>query len=223
MYLFKAKDQLRDVMNDELCKVSEWMAINKLSSNVRQTKCMIFSLRKEPISSKCVTLNGEIIDKVHIIKILGVIIDDKLRWTDHVLYNKKTLSKGIGIISKDKRVLSSNTLLKLCNCVIYPYIVYCVEVWGAASTKYLMSKLRLQKRVVWVILSAPVRTESIKMFNNLKILSVFDVYVFRLSMFAFKYENDLLAEWVAGFLTKKKTVKFIDMKQDKLKNAFAKI
>ena len=198
----KSLDHLIDVMNNELCKLSEWMAINKLSLNVKKTKCMIFSLRKEPISSKCVTLNGEIIDKVRTFKFLGVIIDDKLRWTDHVLYIKNKLSKGIGIICKAKRVLSSDTLLTLYNCFIYPYVVYCIEVWGAVSMKYLMSVLRLQKRVVRIILSVPVRTESFKMFNYLKILSVFDVYIFRLSMFAFKYENDLLAECFTGFFIK---------------------
>ena len=121
-------------MNDELCKLSEWMAINKLYLNVRKT-------------SKCVSHNGEIIDRVHTFKFLGVIIDDKWRWTDHVLYIKKKLSKGIGIICKAKRVLSSDTLLTLYNCFIYPYIVYCIEVWVAASMKYLMSILRLQKEL----------------------------------------------------------------------------
>ena len=100
----KGLDHIIDVMNDELCKLSEWVAINKLSLHLKKTKCMIFSLRKEPISAKCVTLNGEIVDKVPIFKFLGVIIDDKLRWSDLVLYIKKKLSKGIGIICKAKRV-----------------------------------------------------------------------------------------------------------------------
>ena len=100
----KSLDHLIDVMNDELCKLSEWMAINKLSLNLKKSKCMIFSLRKQPISAKCVTLNGEFVDKVRTFKFLGVTIDDKLRWTDHVLYIKKKLSKGIGIICKAKRV-----------------------------------------------------------------------------------------------------------------------
>ena len=41
-------DNLTEGVNDELCKISEWMAINKLSLNVKKTKCMIFSLRKNP-------------------------------------------------------------------------------------------------------------------------------------------------------------------------------
>ena len=45
----KSLDHLIDVMTDELCKLSEWMAINKFSVNVTKSKCMIFSLRKEPI------------------------------------------------------------------------------------------------------------------------------------------------------------------------------
>ena len=199
----KSLVHLIDVMNDELCKLSEWMAINKLSLNVKKTKCMIFS----------VTLNGEIIDKLRTFKFLGVIIDDKLRWTDHVLYIKNKLSKGIGIICKAKRVLSIDTLLTLYNCFIYPYVVYCIEVWGAVSMKYLMSILRLQKRVVRIIISAPVRTESFKMFNYLKILSVFDVYIFWLSMFAFKYENDLLAECFTGFFIKNNEIHSYETRQ----------
>ena len=78
---------------------------------------------------------------------LGVIIGDKLRWTDHVLYIKNKLSKGIGIICKAKQVLSSYTLLSLYDCFIYPYVVYCIEVWGAVSMKYLMLILRLLKEL----------------------------------------------------------------------------
>ena len=74
-------------------------------------------------------------EKSLINKFLGVIIDDKSRWTDHVLHIKKKLSKGIGIIYKVKSVLSSDTRLTLHNCFIYPYIVYRIEVWGAASMK----------------------------------------------------------------------------------------
>ena len=44
-------------------------------------------------------------------------------------------------------------------------------------------------------------------------LSIFDVYVFRLSTFAFKYENDLLAECVTGFFIKNSEIHSYETRQ----------
>ena len=135
-------------MNEELCKLSDWMDVNKLSLNVKKTKCMVFSLRKSYSVSDDVTLKGEGIEQVSTFRFLGVIIDSKLCWSDHIQYIKKKMSKGIGILHKAKKILQKESLLTLYNCFIYPYIIYCIEVWGAASLKNLMSVLRLQKRAV---------------------------------------------------------------------------
>ena len=51
------------------------------------------------------------------------------------------------------------------------------------------------------------------MFNHLKMLSVFDIYVFMLSMFAFQYENDLLAECVTGFFIKNSEIHSYETRQ----------
>ena len=80
---------------------------------------MTFSLRIEDMSLKCLTLIEEIVDNFHPFKLLGVIVDDKLRWTTHELYIKKKLSKGIGMICKAERVLSSDTFLILYNCCFF--------------------------------------------------------------------------------------------------------
>ena len=60
------------------------------------------------------------------------------------------------------------------------------------------------------------------MFNHLKILSVFDIYVFMLSMFAFQYENDLLAECVTGCFIKNSEIHSYETRQAE-KNACATI
>ena len=132
-------------MNEELCKLSDWMDVNKLSLNVKKTKCMVFSLRKSYSVSDDVILKGEGIEQVSTFRFLGVIIDNKLCWSDHIQYIKKKMSKGIGILQKAKKILRKESLLTLYDCFIYPYIIYRIEVWGDASLKNLMSDLRLQK------------------------------------------------------------------------------
>ena len=135
---------------------------------------MVFSLRKSYSVSDDVILKGEGIEQVSTFRFLGVIIDNKLCWSDHIQYIKKKLSKGIGILHKAKKILRKESLLTLYNCFIYPYIIYCIEVWGAASLKNLMSVLRLQKRAVRLITSSSFRTF---IFVIASIISVWCVFL----------------------------------------------
>ena len=54
---------------------------------------MVFSTRTVPNDIE-VTINNCKIDQVYTTKYLGVVIDDKLNWKEHVLYvSKKNLKK----------------------------------------------------------------------------------------------------------------------------------
>ena len=59
-------------------------------------------------------------------KFLGVIIDNKLNWSYHILYIKNKISKSIGIINKTRTFLDKNTLRNLYFTFIYPYLIYCI-------------------------------------------------------------------------------------------------
>ena len=41
------------------------------------------------------------------------------------------MSKGIGIMYKARQFLTKKALLMFYHAYIYPYMTYCVEVWGA--------------------------------------------------------------------------------------------
>ena len=183
-------------MNEELSKLSNWMDINKLSLNVKKTKWIVFSLRKKCLPSQSVFIKGEVIERVNDIKFLGVFTDSKMSWSCHIQHIRKKISKGIGILYKAKRLLTQETLITLYNSFIYPYIVYCIEVWGSTCKKNLLSLLKLQKCALRLITSSPRRTESAPLFESLKILSVFQVYLLKLSIFMFKYANDYVPDCI---------------------------
>ena len=63
-------------------KLSVWFDVNKLSLNVLKTNYMLFGNSKGQSSE--LTINGNVIEKVHKTKFLGVIIDDKLKWNDQI-------------------------------------------------------------------------------------------------------------------------------------------
>jgi hypothetical protein len=118
-------------LNCELCKLSNWFKVNKLSLNIKKTNYMIFHNRRKKIGLiPEVVIDNCKINSVTCSKFLGVIINENLTWTDHIETIKKKLSKNIGIIKHIKHQLSLNVLRSLYFTLINPYLEYCNMVWA---------------------------------------------------------------------------------------------
>ena len=70
-----------------------------------------------------------------------------MSWCSHIKYIKNKMSRGIGILAKARNYFKLNTLLTLYHSFLYPYINYCIEVWGMANLYYMSSLLKLQKKL----------------------------------------------------------------------------
>ena len=73
------------ILNNELRKVLKWFCSNKFSLSLNKTKYMIL-LKSKTDGSFSVKINGFEIVLTHTYKSLGVIIEDKLKWHDHIIY-----------------------------------------------------------------------------------------------------------------------------------------
>ena len=82
-------------------------------------------------------LNGITLERLTFTKFLGVIIDDKLSFIRHITYIKSKISKDLGIFLKARKYLNRQYLLNLHYSFIYPYLTYCVEVWGNTPDTHL--------------------------------------------------------------------------------------
>ena len=89
--------------------------------------------------------------EVQCIKYLGVIIDSKLSWIQHISYVKSKISKDIGIMYKARNYINKNALLGLYHSYIYPYHIYCIESWGSASNCHIDTLYILQNRILRIL------------------------------------------------------------------------
>ena len=64
-------------------------------------------------------------------KLLGVVTDEKPKWSDHCQYIRDKISQGLRILSKAKKVFTAKTLIILYYTFIYPYLIYGIEVRGS--------------------------------------------------------------------------------------------
>ena len=54
-----------------------------------------------------------------------------------------------GIICKAKKLYFSTTaLINLYHAFVFPYIIYCVEVWGNALSKHVQPLIKLQNKIL---------------------------------------------------------------------------
>ena len=95
-------DELCKNINSELEKLNEWFITNKLSLNVSKTSYMLFSNRSDCNFDYNIYINTFKIDRVFSCKFLGVVIDSKLNWKEHISRVITKLLKCNGILYKAK-------------------------------------------------------------------------------------------------------------------------
>ena len=123
---------LQDGVNNDLAIIVEWFKVNKLSLNIKKAHFICFSAKNTP--SPCISLqiNGEAVTEIDKSKFLGVIIDNKLSWTDYISIVCRKVARVIGVIIKGRKVVHSESMKCLYYASIYPYMIYRNQVWGSA-------------------------------------------------------------------------------------------
>ena len=127
-------------------------------------------------------------------KFLGVIIDNKLNWSPHIMHICKKIAKGIGIILKARKVFDNETHFSLDYTFIYPCLNYCSHVWGKAYDTHLHHSIVLQSKAFRIINGIPPRTNVDNLYVMHNILSVNRLYPYNVGLFMYKYSNQLLPD-----------------------------
>ena len=90
---------------------------------------MIFGRSNQPDHHR-VYIDNIVIERVDCNKFLGVIIDSKLSWSDHVSYIRHNMSKNLSVMHRVKWLLNNSALYMIYCTLVLPYISYCCEIWG---------------------------------------------------------------------------------------------
>ena len=148
LYSSKNLKHLIDNLNNELMNLSEWFILNKLSLNIAKTNYMLFHNRKNHITHSDLFIGTNRLSNVQSVKFLGVEVDVKLSWLNHIRSIEKKLSSANYIIRSIRYKINRNTALKLYDTLVLPYLTYCNIVWGQSHKCHIAHISRLQKRTL---------------------------------------------------------------------------
>ena len=123
---------------------------------------------------------------------LGVILDEHLTWKSHISHIARKISKSVGSIYKSSFCLSVSSLHLLYYALVYPYLNYCILVWGSTYPTNLNRLVLLQKRVIRIISREVYDAHTDPLFKKLRMLKLNDIYLLQLGTFMYKYNNNLL-------------------------------
>ena len=116
---------IEKIYNNELKKISNWSIANKLSLNVSKSNCIIFNRSgKDKYTKIKLSINNEVVSEKSFTKYLGVLIDKRLLWAEHIHHVNLKLSKGIGILCKLRHLVSEHMLRYIYFTIIQPHIDY---------------------------------------------------------------------------------------------------
>lgn len=140
-------DYIRDVIESETNNVRNWRSCNKLTLNTEKSNVMIVS-RRPVIFSMSLPIHH-----VHVLKLLGVLLNGKLTWDHHIDYVRVKASQRLHIIRKLKMLISTDRLHDVYSALIRSLLEYASPVFVGLSRRNNDILRRIDRRAHRIIYS----------------------------------------------------------------------
>ena len=106
-------DNIRRDLQQSLHDVSAWCCKNRMALNPTKTKCMLMATRQKHQKKKQLPLNLKFettpIEQVSKHRLLGVTVDEQLKWQMHINNICRTVSRNIFLLSKLSQIVSQKS------------------------------------------------------------------------------------------------------------------
>lgn len=182
-------------MNEQLEKLSRWLKINKLKLNVGKTKYMIITNRNIHIDCD-VKIDNEDIERVEVMKYLGIQIDSKLNFKQNINFIIKKVSKKIYFLNRIKRKIPLNQRILLYKSIVAPHFDFCSSILYLASKVDMALFQKLQNKGMRMILDCNKFSSSTAMLEALQWLNIKQRITFNTMLTIFKIKNRMLPDYL---------------------------
>jgi hypothetical protein len=157
---------------------------------------MIFSPKNKIIPTvQPLLVKGNEVQRVKNAKYLGLMLDEQLKFDEHVSYIKSKISPFLGMLRRTSRTLPENTKLSVYYSYIHCHLLSLIPVWGYSANYRLEELERFQNKSMRLIFWNDYNINGINtdnLYKKYKILKLRQLVEYESSMMIFKINNDLL-------------------------------
>ena len=131
--VIRTSQELREELVPAFAKVCEWLKSNKRSLNTVKTEfrnigtphCLNRQDENPESTPYIIIADGGEVKRTKCVKYLGMIVDDKLTWRQHIDYILSKITRNIGILKHIRCFIPRDSLLLLYHTLTEPYFKYC--------------------------------------------------------------------------------------------------
>ena len=152
---YKLPGHTSDDLLDSLATLESWCTDNYVKLNPKKCSVLQVSFSKAPVPDPDISLCGQKLNLVKHTKILGVIVQDDLKWDMQVDNMVSRASRRLFMLRSLKAFkLPIEDMLTVYITFIRPVLEYACPVWHCALTQSQQKRMeRIQKRSLRIILS----------------------------------------------------------------------
>ena len=85
--------------------------------------------------------------------------------------------------------------------LVYPYLTYCVSVWGSTYQSNLNRIIILQKKIIRIISKVSFDAHTSVLFREQEILKLSDIYLYQIGKFMYLFKRGLLPNYFGDMFT----------------------
>ena len=204
----KNMNEVIELLNIELKKISYWFRTNELCLHPDKTKFMIFTKDESNIDFDNINIildnNNEnendenLITKlsyvnsnsdIPAIKFLGIFIDPKLNFKYHIDAIHSKVSRSLYAINSAKHIICEKALKTLYCSLVHSHFTYCIPIWSCASKTSLTKIELLQKKAIRIISNASYNAHTVPLFKDLEILPIKEQAIYSSLTLMYDYVN----------------------------------
>ncbi len=187
-----------------LADVSWWMMNHHLQLNLAKTELLVVSANPSFHHNFTFQLGSSTISPSKTARNLGVVIDDKLNFSDHITKTARSCRFALYNIKKIRPFLLEHATQLLVQALVLSRLDYCNALLGGLPASSIKPLQLIQNAAARLIFNEPKRTHGTPLFINLHWLPIAARIKFKALMFAYRttsgsaplYLNSLLQTYV---------------------------
>ena len=185
--------ELTTLAQSELTHLISYFHSNNLVPNPTKTNYTIFYPRTHHdqvhlhIGATTLTHNTKA-------KLLGLIIQNDLKHNHTITNTIKKIQAHIQPLRRATQLLPRKNMIQLYYMHIFPHLIMGITIWGSmnATKTYLDPIIKMQKKIIRIIMNRPPRSHTQPLMHKHKILNITNLYIQRvcLDMHRFIHPSD---------------------------------
>ena len=189
--------EITEKFNELTNNLINWVNFNGLALNIKKTNYMLIT-RQRSVPNFDLCIAGKKIERKSEARFLGVIVDDKLKWSKHIATVKSKMSRYIGVMYKIKSHLPLQARIQLYHSFVQSHLNFCSLIWGFSSKSSIESLFTEQKKAMRAIMPGYVNyfyhdgqppASTKESFTKYKILTVHGIIIKNAMTFMYRIRN----------------------------------